>query len=144
MKLSTIAWPATPLTSHLIFSNFQSVPAVSLKNCKRNTFQTFRHRSKSTREHVVCCLFSLRMAIMIEIKSSKRSFIVLVRFPDVVSSNEISNLQIEEDQSVNFTIIGFQWSWYGKILKDFQRPLICTCFNWSKFETWVFSQLNAH
>ena len=82
------------------------------------------------------------MAIMIKNKSSKRSLIVFVRFPHVVSSNEISNLQIEEDQSVNFIIIGFQWSWNGKILKDFQRPLICTCFNLSKFETQVECSVN--
>ena len=48
------------------------------------------------------------MAIMTETNSSKRSLIVFVRFPHVVSSNEISNLQIEEVQSVNFIIIGFQ------------------------------------
>lgn len=82
------------------------------------------------------------MAIMIENKSSKRSLIVFVRFQHVVSSNEISNVQIEEDQSVNFIIIGYQWSWNGKILKDFQRPLICTCFNLSKFETHVECSVN--
>ena len=131
------------LTPYLLKFSIFRFCSVTLKTASEAHFRHFDIDQSLPGNTLFAVYFRYEWQLWLKSKSSKRSLIVFVRFPHVISSNQISNLQIEEDQSVNFINIEFQWSWYGKILKDFQRPLICTCFNWSKFETWVFSQLNG-